>query len=202
MKDINSRFVIANQVTADRIGVASPQDLIGKTDLELLPHDIAQKFYDDEQRIVRTGESLTDMEEIAWGIKQAISTTKVPLRNDRNEIFGVAGISRDITERKLAETLRAGQAQDPRNDRDERAARQGARTSVHLLESQLKGIFGPVLLLDETGTRFNEWRRAEPAGGLHQGYRRRAHRPQNGPVRHGGLSAATRNRRGHHADPL
>ena len=51
---------------------------------------------------------MIDMEEIAWGIKQAISTTKVPLRNDRNEIFGVAGISRDITERKLADALREG----------------------------------------------------------------------------------------------
>ena len=60
VKDVNSRFVIANQVTADRIGVASPQDLIGKTDLELLPRHIAQKFYDDEQRIVRTGQPMSD----------------------------------------------------------------------------------------------------------------------------------------------
>jgi diguanylate cyclase (GGDEF)-like protein/PAS domain S-box-containing protein len=153
VKDVNSRFVIANQVTADRIGVASPQDLIGKTDLELLPRHIAQKFYDDEQRIVRTGQSMSDVEEIAWGIKQAISTTKVPLRNDRNEIFGVAGISRDITERKQANALHEGQAQilemiamsAPLCDVLERL--------VLLIESQFKGIFGSVQLLDETGTR-------------------------------------------------
>ena len=153
VKDINSRFVIANQVTADRIGVASPQDLIGKTDLELLPHEIAQKFYDDEQRIVRTGESLTDMEEIAWGIKQAISTTKVPLRNERNEIFGVAGISRDITERKLAETLRAGQAKILEMIAMSAPLDKVLEHTVHLLESQLKGGVAAVLLLDETGTK-------------------------------------------------
>ena len=106
VKDVNSRFVIANQVTADRIGVAGPADLIGKTDFELLPMELAQKFYADEQEIVRTGQPMIDKEEIAWGLKQAISTTKVPLRNERNEIFGVAGMSRDITERKLADALR------------------------------------------------------------------------------------------------
>jgi len=153
VKDVNSRFVIANQVTADRIGVASPQDLIGKTDLELLPRHIAQKFYDDEQRIVRTGQPMADMEEIAWGIKQAISTTKVPLRNDRNEIFGVAGISRDITERKLADALHEGQAQIL--EMIAMSARLGdvLEHLVLLIESQFKGIFGSVLLLDETGTR-------------------------------------------------
>ena len=96
---------------------------------------------------------MVDKEEIAWGIKQAISTTKVPLRNDRNEIFGVIGISRDITERKLADALREGQAQilemiamsAPLGDVLERL--------VLLIESQFKGIFGSVLLLDETGTR-------------------------------------------------
>ena len=153
VKDINSRFVIANQVTAHRIGVASPQDLIGKTDLELLPRHIAQKFYDDEQQIVRTGQSMADMEEIAWGIKQAISTTKVPLRNDRNEIFGVAGISRDITERKRADALRDGQAKilemiamsDPLGDI--------LNQLVLLVEAQFDEIAASVLLLDDSGTR-------------------------------------------------
>ena len=67
VKDVNSRFVIANQVTAARIGVAGPADLIGKTDLELLAPEIAHKFYADEQKIVRSGEPMIDMEEYALG---------------------------------------------------------------------------------------------------------------------------------------
>jgi diguanylate cyclase (GGDEF)-like protein/PAS domain S-box-containing protein len=151
VKDVNSRFVIANQATATRIGVASPADLVGKTDLELLPLELAEKFFADEQQIVRTGQPVIDQEEIAWGLKQAISTTKVPLRNERNEIFAVAGISRDITERKRADALRDGQAQilemiamsDPLGEVLERL--------VLLIESRLKGIVGSILLLDETG---------------------------------------------------
>jgi diguanylate cyclase (GGDEF)-like protein/PAS domain S-box-containing protein len=153
VKDVNSRFVIANQVTADRIGVAGPADLIGKTDFELLPMELAQKFYADEQQIVRSGQPMMDMEEIAWGLKQAISTTKVPLRNERNEIFGVAGISRDITERKLADALRDGQAQILEMIAMSAPLGDVLKDLILLVESQFKGIVGSVLLLDQTGTR-------------------------------------------------
>jgi diguanylate cyclase (GGDEF)-like protein/PAS domain S-box-containing protein len=153
VKDVNSRFVIANQVTADRIGVAGPADLIGKTDFELLPAALAQKFYDDEQQIVHTGRSMVDMEEIAWGLKQWISTTKVPLRNDRGEIFGVAGISRDITERKLADALRDGQAKILEMIAMSAPLADVLAHLVLLVESQLKGFVGAALLLDETGIR-------------------------------------------------
>jgi len=153
VKDVNSRFVIANQVTADRIGVAGPADLIGKTDFELVPAELAQKFYADEQQIVRTGQPMIDMEEIAWSLKQQISTTKVPLRNDRNEIFGVIGISRDITERKLAYALRDGQAQILEMIATNAPLVDILEHLIVLIESQVDGIVGSVLLLDETGTR-------------------------------------------------
>jgi diguanylate cyclase (GGDEF)-like protein/PAS domain S-box-containing protein len=151
VKDVNSRFVIANQATATRMGIAEPADLIGKTDLELLPLEFAQKFFADEQAIVRSGTPMIDKEEHFF--KTWILTTKVPLRNERNEIFGVAGVSRDITERKLADALREGQAQilemiaagAPLADVLERL--------VLLTESQLKGIIGAVLLLDEATAR-------------------------------------------------
>ena len=153
VKDVNSRFVIANQVTAERIGVAGPADLIGRTDFELLPKELAQKFYADEQQIVRSGQPMIDMEEIAWGWKQSISTTKVPLRNDRNEIFGVAGISRDITERKMAYALREGQAQILEMIAMSTPLEDVLEHLVLLIESQFQGIIGSVLLLDEDGAR-------------------------------------------------
>jgi diguanylate cyclase (GGDEF)-like protein/PAS domain S-box-containing protein len=155
VKDVNSRFVISNKVTATRMGFAAPADLIGKTDLELLSPEIAQKFYADEQKIIQSGQPMTDMEECVFGAsgdKTWILTTKVPLRDDRNEIFGVAGVSRDITERRLADALRDGQAQIL-----EMIAMSAPLEGVldhlaRLVESQLTGIFGSVLLLDEDGT--------------------------------------------------
>ena len=82
-------------------------------------------------------------------MKQAISTTKVPLRNDRNEIFGVVGVSRDITERKLAYALRDGQAQILEMIAMSAPLVEVLARLVRLAESQFKGTFGSILLLDE-----------------------------------------------------
>jgi diguanylate cyclase (GGDEF)-like protein/PAS domain S-box-containing protein len=151
VKDVNSRFVIANQVTATRMGITGPAELTGKTDLELLPSEIAQKFFADEQEIIRTGQPMIDKEEYVF--KTWISTTKVPLRNEHNEIFGVAGISRDITARRLAETSRDGQAQILEMIATSAPLEDIFKRLILLVESQLEGIVGSVLLLDETGTQ-------------------------------------------------
>jgi len=152
VKDVESRFIICNKVTATRMGFAAPADLIGKTDLELLPSEIAQKFFADEQTIVRSGQPMIDMEECVFGAsgdKTWILTTKVPLRDDRNEIFGVAGISRDITARKLADALRDGQAHLLEMIAMGAPLEAVLDRLVRLIESQVAGIFGSILLLDE-----------------------------------------------------
>ena len=103
VKDVKSRFVFCNKATVSRMGYENSSELIGKTDLELLSPDIAEKFFADEQTIVRTGQPMIDIEECVFGTaseKIWILTTKVPLRDDQGEIFGLAGISRDITERR------------------------------------------------------------------------------------------------------
>jgi diguanylate cyclase (GGDEF)-like protein/PAS domain S-box-containing protein len=156
VKDAKSRFVISNKVTATRMGIEDPADLIGKTDLELLPAEIAKKFYADEQRIVQSGQPMIDMEECVFGASGArtwILTTKVPLRNDRNEIVGVVGVSRDITERRLADALRDGQGRILEMIAMSAPLEDVLEHLVHLIESQLTGIFGSVLLLDKDGTR-------------------------------------------------
>jgi diguanylate cyclase (GGDEF)-like protein len=75
----------------------------------------------------------------------------VPLRNDRNEIFGVVGVSRDITERRLADALRDGQAQILEMIAMSAPLEDVLEHLMHLVESQLTGIFGSVLLLDKDG---------------------------------------------------
>ncbi|MGD0764244.1 MAG: diguanylate cyclase, partial [Roseiarcus sp.] len=156
VKDVKSRFVISNKATATRIGLPGPADLIGKCDLELLPPEIAKKFFADEQQIIRTGKPMVDMEEYVFdesGGKTWILTTKVPLRNDHDEIFGVAGMSRDISERKLADALRDGQAQILEMIAMNAPLEDVLDRLVRLVESQLTGIFGSILLVDEDGTR-------------------------------------------------
>ena len=156
VKDVESRFVICNKVTATRMGFAEPADVIGKSDLELLPLEIAQKFFDDEQKIIRSGRPMIDLEEYLYdgaGGKTWILTTKVPVRNARGDIFGVAGVSRDITERRLSNLLRDGQAQILEMIAMSAPLEAILDALARLVESQLSGILCSVLLLDDDGRR-------------------------------------------------
>ena len=105
VKDTESRFVIANRAVAADLG-RRPDELIGLTDFDLHDFKHARKFFADEQKVIRTGEPLIDIEDClfdAGGNEKWFATTKVPLRDGNNRIIGLVGVCRDITDRKRAE---------------------------------------------------------------------------------------------------
>jgi len=111
-KDLESRFVIANGAIGGGYGRPRSSDLLGLTDFDLHPANVAQRFFDIEQTIMRTGESMIDMQEVIIspvGTKKWLSTTKVPLYNDQHRIVGLVGIGRDVTSRKQATDRRLKQ---------------------------------------------------------------------------------------------
>jgi diguanylate cyclase (GGDEF)-like protein/PAS domain S-box-containing protein len=106
VKDVDGRFVLANTATADCIGVATADDLLGKSDLQLFPGECGQRFHSDEQAVIRSGESLLDQleENINHsGVRRWFSTTKVPLQDKEGKIIGIVGMSRDVTLRVAAD---------------------------------------------------------------------------------------------------
>jgi diguanylate cyclase (GGDEF)-like protein/PAS domain S-box-containing protein len=109
VKDRESRFVINNTEHARALG-APEQELLGKRDFDVFPRELAERYYADEQEVIRSGRALVDREEPVVdqeGNHRWLSTTKVPLRDGGGEISGLVGISRDITDRKaLEEQLR------------------------------------------------------------------------------------------------
>jgi PAS domain S-box-containing protein len=109
VKDSEGRFVVANHALAALLGVASPDDLIGKTDLELFPHEQATQYDADDRSIIESGVPLFDKEEPvqhADGIIHWIATTKVPLRDPMGRTIGLVGRGQDITDRRRAEAER------------------------------------------------------------------------------------------------
>jgi diguanylate cyclase (GGDEF)-like protein/PAS domain S-box-containing protein len=109
VKDKKSRFVNANESVARIMGAEGPGDLIGKTDFDFYPKKLAQKYYDDEKKVIRTGKALVNLEEkliTREGDVRWLSTTKVPIRDGRDEVSGIVGIGRDITMWKQAEEKR------------------------------------------------------------------------------------------------
>jgi diguanylate cyclase (GGDEF)-like protein/PAS domain S-box-containing protein len=102
VKDRSGRFIIANDAAAHDIGLASPQELVGKSDLDLYPLDCGQKFFTDEQNILLSGQPIIDQVEENInrdGIRRWFSTTKFPFYDALGTAQGIVGISRDITQR-------------------------------------------------------------------------------------------------------
>jgi two-component system, cell cycle sensor histidine kinase and response regulator CckA len=105
-KDLESRFLLNNNAHARMLGCGSPLELLGKTDFDFFSRDHAQKAYNDEQSIIRTGAPVIDeVEKLRWpGRPDAwVSTTKMPLRDAGGTVIGTFGLSRDITQRKYVE---------------------------------------------------------------------------------------------------
>lgn len=105
-KDTASRFTRINRAQAGVLGVSTPEQAIGKTDLDFQHTDLARGFYEEEQRLFQSGESLINRVEFnptPDGQLRWFSASKVPIRNDTGEVVGMVGISHDITKRTLAE---------------------------------------------------------------------------------------------------
>ena len=105
VKDTQSRFVFVNTATAQFLN-HPVAELIGKTDHDLFPRELADQFLVEEKELLASGVPLVNREaciadpatELRWEL-----TTKVALRDDRGQIVGLLGINRDITDRKRAE---------------------------------------------------------------------------------------------------
>lgn len=106
IKDVNSRIVMDNNAHQQMLGANSPEQVLGKTDFDFFPKEIAASFNSDEKHIIQSGESLIDREEPGIdneGNQRWLLTTKVPIRDHDGKITGIVGINHDITEGKHRE---------------------------------------------------------------------------------------------------
>ena len=107
VKDLEGRYVLVNEAAARFVG-KSPDEIVGKHDLELYDEETARRFIQDDQRVLATGQAQA-FEGIATGeggAQQAYLVTKGVYRDKDAKILGLFGISHDITElRQAHETL-------------------------------------------------------------------------------------------------
>ena len=156
-KDTDSRFTRINRAQVNVLGIAAPEEAIGKTDFDFFQNaELVQSFYNEEQRIIETGQPLINRIEFnpsPDGKPRWFSATKVPIRNPDGRMIGIVGISRDITEQK--------QAEEARHESEE--------TTRLIIDTALDA----VITIDQDGqiTRWNDqaetifgWRRAEAVG--------------------------------------
>ncbi|NTV64550.1 MAG: PAS domain-containing protein [Oscillochloris sp.] len=108
-KDRQLAYLGANQHFADDASLASPDDLIGKTDYQMPWVEQAELYRSDDMRVMESGESVLNYEEPqsqADGSTIWVRTSKVPLRDTNGHVVGILGMYEDITNAKHSEEER------------------------------------------------------------------------------------------------
>lgn len=155
VKDRKSRFVMANRQVALDLGFDKGLDLIGKTDLELHPIEIGRQMMAAEEEVMTSQAPRFDFEEVVVlpdGRQKWFSASKFPVMTDTREVVGIVGICREITVRKRAEMLQQGQNKVLQEIANGLPLSDVLDTLVRTIESQLDGIMGSVMLVNEAGT--------------------------------------------------
>jgi phosphoserine phosphatase RsbU/P len=105
-KDLQGRFLQASRAVAQYMDVADPNDLIGKSDFDFWSEQTAKEAFDDEQRIIKTGQPMIGkVEKLVHGDGRVTwdYTTKLPLKDSKGQIIGICGINKDFTPIKKME---------------------------------------------------------------------------------------------------
>jgi PAS domain S-box-containing protein len=102
-KDLRYRKTLTNRADVFNMGRKSEAEVLGKDDYELFPKELAEGFITDDRSVIQTGKPVINKEEYVIdgeGQKHILLTSKLPFRDEQNQIVGLIGIGRDITERE------------------------------------------------------------------------------------------------------
>ena len=104
-KDQDLRYIGCNLHFAQDMGLSSPQEIIGKDDYSLITNNAAELYRNDDREVMNTQKPKLNYEEYQnrGGNKCILLTSKVPLYDENNHVFGVLGTYEDITDRKKLE---------------------------------------------------------------------------------------------------
>jgi len=103
-KDAQSRFIRVNKAKSEMLGLRDPSEALGRTEFDFLDPELAQRRYQEEQDIVRTGEALVSrIEQVGdASFPRWLTSTKVPVRNTSGQVDLLVCVSRDMTDWKIA----------------------------------------------------------------------------------------------------
>ncbi|MEM0969522.1 MAG: helix-turn-helix domain-containing protein [Verrucomicrobiota bacterium] len=109
-KDREGRLFAANTALLRRYGFLNPSDFWGRTDFDLLPRSLAEKFRQDDLRITETGKPMLEIVELFVdrdGVPDWFLTNKRPIFTRNDQVIGVMGtiepyeVMREVTPEDL-----------------------------------------------------------------------------------------------------
>jgi PAS domain S-box-containing protein len=103
-KDLDGRFTFGNGRFCNEIGRRLEQ-IVGKTDADFFPPELAAKYRADDRRVIESGRSIAAVEEhvTPHDEKLYVQVIKTPLYDASGRIIGTQGIFWDVTEKYRAE---------------------------------------------------------------------------------------------------
>ncbi len=149
IKDSRGRRVFANRSYLE-LHDTTLADIVGKTDFDLFPEDLARKFCSDDAIILHNGKAMHDVEEhqLPNGQRRWIERTKSALRDADDRIVGIQVLFWDVTDREVAqaELLEARDAANAAN----RAKSDFLANMSHEIRTPMNGIIGMTDLVLDT----------------------------------------------------
>ena len=151
VKDVEGRYRIANAPVLRFFRAKSDEYLIGKTDFDLYPEELAKTIAADDRAVIKSRQPLLGREErvlAAGGKPRWLLVTKVPFVDRQGDIRGIVCMARDITSRKLAEEQlhKAKEAAEAAA----RAKSEFLANMSHEIRTPLNGVIGMTGLLMDT----------------------------------------------------
>lgn len=99
VKDRNYRWNVINQLFANDLNL-SPEEVMGKTDWDLFPKELADKYHTDDVRLMESGKTEEIVEKyVVDGEDRVVNTIKTPIKDTEGNVIGLLGIFWDITEK-------------------------------------------------------------------------------------------------------
>jgi len=98
VKNTQGKFVYGNRLFFERLGFSSMQALLGKSDFDIAPAYLAQKYCEDDAHVLEGG-LVTDRLELILDNTETgdwFLTSKWPIYNLRDTVIGTMGLSRHL----------------------------------------------------------------------------------------------------------
>jgi len=142
LKDANGVFLNVNRGFLERFGLKLSQ-VVGKTMFDLFPPELAERYAAEEGEVIRTGQSRQfERSGMLNGKERWFEVITSPVLDAGGHVTGIAGMSRDVTERKLADAQRM--------ERDAALRTALVKEVHHRIKNNLQGVITLIQQIETT----------------------------------------------------